>query len=65
MSECRKCCGAKSADARSLLSNFRSHHPSGPRMGGHALFEGDKEGQLLRVHCGGSLHGSRPPTTDR
>jgi predicted nucleic acid-binding Zn-ribbon protein len=44
MSEYCKYCGEKYSDAKSLLLNSCSHHPSGFRKGRHALFEGDKNG---------------------
>ena len=50
MSEYCKYCGQPYADARSLLNSYCSKHPDG--RGKHALFEGDKAGPYVCVHCG-------------
>ena len=65
MSEYCKYCGEKYSDAKSLLSNSCSHHPSGPRKGNHALFEGDKDGPFICIHCGQKYTSLQPLVTNR
>ena len=65
MSEYCKYCGEKYSDAKSLLSNSCSHHPSGFRKGRHALFEGDKDGPFRCKFCGSSYPSLRTLVTNR